>query len=789
MCLSRWYWFVISLILCCGAGMYYILRTPRVYQRGASIVIKDDTFGGTSGGDVGSSFAGIGFLQANTNVLNELASISSPTIIMEAAKRLGLDVSYSTPGLLHDRTLYGPNLPVEISFPDLDDKTSGALKAVITPEGTITLKDFIDKEGPMDTDVEISGRYDRRDTLSTPLGRVAVAPGAKYIGDPLEKPMEIKVKHSTLVNVANTYGERMITESPDEYGTVITLDITDVSPARAEDLLQTIIDVYNENWIEDKNRIAVSTSAFIQERLAVIEHELGDVDADISTFKSEHGVPDVDMAAQLYFNRATNTDDEITELDNRLSMANYMHDYLDNSANALKVLPANSGIENLNIETQITAYNTRLLERNNLVENSSTENPIVVDMDTQLEGMRHAIMQSIDNYIVTLRKQISTARSSKATESSRLQASPSQAKYLLSVERQQKVKESLYLYLLQKREENELSQAFTAYNTRLITPPMGDDKPVSPNRRNVMLISALLGLLIPLGCIYAHEVMNTSVRGRKDIEGLTVPFVGEIPLGYRPRRGLRRLRKAHPDEQDRRIIMVRHGACDTINEAFRVIRTNLELMTDGSATGGHVIMLTSANPGSGKTFISINLATVLAIKGYRVAVVDLDLRKGSVSTFAGSPSLGISSYLSGHAALSDITVHEINGVENLNLIPAGTLPPNPAEMLYSSRLETLIEKLRGEYDYILLDCPPVEIVADAKIINKHADMTLFVIRSGILERDMLPHIQSFYDTGRYRNMAIVLNGTDTSHLGTLRSTYGYGYGYGYQPKKNNSDKN
>ena len=183
--------------------------------------------------------------------------------------------------------------------------------------------------------------------------------------------------------------------------------------------------------------------------------------------------------------------------------------------------------------------------------------------------------------------------------------------------------------------------------------------------------------------------------------------------------------------------------------------------------------------GSGKTFITMNLATVLAIKGKRVAVVDLDLRKGSLSTFVGSPSKGVSSYLSGHATVDDIIVRSANDTENLDLIPVGTLPPNPAEMLYSPRLATLIDTLRSKYDIVLLDCPPVEVVADAKIINAHADMTVFVVRSGLLERDMLPQIQQFYDTRRYRNMAIVLNGTDTSHLGSLRSTYGYGYGYGY----------
>mgnify|MGYP002930011184 FL=1 len=779
LCLSRWYWFVISLAVCCGGAVYYILKTSPVYERSASILIKDDRLSGTTGGDVGQAFTGMGFLQANTNVLNELVSITSPTVMWEVSRRLGLDVGYTTAGMFHDRVLYGSDLPVRLSFPGMGEKGSGSLTAVVNPDGTVKLEGFADKEGPIEGAEAVTGSYERLDTVMTPLGDVAIAPNPAWKGGKLTEPLEINVTRTPLSVVARRWAGALSAEKPEDYATVIALSLSDVSTQRAEDILNAVIDVYNENWIKDKNRIAVSTSDFIRDRLAVIESELGNVDSDISSYKSTHMVPDVEQASQLYFSRAAAASDEVAGLNNRLAMARYIRDYLTNSANSFNVLPANAGLENLNIETQISGYNTRLLERNNLVENSSTQNPLVVDMDNQLAGMRQAILQSIDNYVVTLNSQVRTAEHSQAAASSRLQANPSQARYLLSVERQQKVKESLYLYLLQKREENELSQAFTAYNTRVINPPMGSDLPVAPNRRNVMLVAVLLGLLIPLGAIYLSETLNSKVRGRKDLESLSVPFVGEIPLGYRRRRGLALLRKAHDDEKDRRVVMVRKGSGNTINEAFRVIRTNLELMTDAEASGAHVIMVSSANPGSGKTFITMNLATVLAIKGKRVAVVDLDLRKASLSAYAGSPAKGVSAYLSGHATAQEIMVKNVNGTEGLDLIPVGALPPNPAELLYSPRLKALIDDLKGRYDYVLLDCPPVEVVADAKIINRYADLTLFVVRAGLLEREMLPHIQQFYDSGRYHNLAIVLNGTETSHLCSLRSTYGYGYGYGY----------
>ncbi len=795
MCLSRWYWFVLSLFVCCGFAFYQILKTPKVYQRNALLMIKDDRLGGTAGGDVGSSFSGMGFLQSNTNITNEVISITSPTVMYEVVKRLGLNVNYTVPGMFYPRQLYGANLPVTLKFVDVEDKQPVSLKATLFPDGKMQLSDFdlgkTDENGaPLVYKPVVIKDFHMLDTIKTPAGNVVYAPNAAFQGT-ISEPMEIDVMRRSVHDTALGCASNLKAEIPEDWSSVISLTYKDVSIDRAEDILNSVIEVYNENWVRDKNRIAVSTSEFIKERLAVIEQELGGVDSEISSFKSTHMVPDIDAAAQAYFNRASQATDEVLQLNNRLGMARYIRNYLANSANSFNVLPANSGLENLNIEQQITEYNQKLLERNNLVENSSTANPLVINMDNQLDGIRQAILQSIDNYIVTLNSYIRAAQTNQATASSRLQANPSQARYLLSVERQQKVKESLYLYLLQKREENELSQAFTAYNTRVITPPTGSNAPVAPNPRSIMMVAVLVGLLIPTGAIYLCETFNTKVRGRRDLERLSVPFIGEIPLGYNKRKGLQRLRKAHEDEKDRRIVMVRKGSGNTINEAFRVIRTNLELMTDAETTGAHTLMITSANPGSGKTFITMNLATVLAIKDKKVVIVDLDLRKASLSSFVQNPAVGVSAYLSGHATLDQILVHRpVEPPKRIDpkqpakdhfvdIVPVGAIPPNPAELLYSPRLKSLLDKLRAEYDYVLLDCPPIEVVADAKIINRHTDMTVFVIRAGLLEREMLPRIQELYDNQRYHNIAIILNGTDQSHLGPLSSRYGYGYGYGY----------
>ena len=442
-------------------------------------------------------------------------------------------------------------------------------------------------------------------------------------------------------------------------------------------------------------------------------------------------------------------------------MARYIRNYMTASGNRGQLLPANTGLQGGNVEQQISEYNAMQLQRNNLVANSSESNPLVTDMDHSLSALHDAIISSIDNLIVSLNTQIASLERSEAQTTARIAANPGQAKHLLSVERQQKVKEQLYLFLLQKR--------FTAYNTRLITPPTGSNVPTAPNSRNVLLMALAIGLLLPATVLFIRENSNTKVRGKKDVEALSMPFAGEIPLaGGRRRRLPWRGEEAAPVG-----IAVRAEGRDAVNEAFRVLRTNLEFMSQGAGTG-NTVMVTSMNPGSGKTFVTANLAASLAVKGERVVAVDLDLRRASLSRYVGSPGTGLSGYLAGQELTAgDITVGAA-GCPGLDVIPVGAIPPNPSELLLSGRLERLLGELRGRYDRVLLDCPPDGIVADAAIIARQAASTLFVVRAGMMERNMLPEVDGLYAAGKYNGMALVLNATENTP-----KKYGYRYGYGY----------
>lgn len=436
-----------------------------------------------------------------------------------------------------------------------------------------------------------------------------------------------------------------------------------------------------------------------------------------------------------------------------------------------QLLPSGMLSHNAGLESQISKFNELQMQRNNLASSSSEGNPLVKDLDQQLATLRTAVSGSLNNTINQVRIQINGMQAKANQNTAQIASSPIQAKQLLSVERQQKVKEALYIYLLQKREENQLSQAFTAYNTRIVTPPMGSRRPTAPVRRNIWLVALLLGLAIPAAIVYIVESLDTKIRGKKDIENVSIPFIGEIPLYGDKKKRLEAEGK----------ILVQAKKRNMINEAFRVVRTNVEFMSN-SYDNAKVFMVTSINPGSGKTFVTINLASSFTLKDKKVIVLDLDIRKGSVGRYlnVGTKTRGVANYLSGQE--TDWKKMIVNSADcpRLDILPCGTIPPNPAELLSNGRLEELIADLREQYDYIFLDSAPVDIVADTAIIADQADMTIFVIRTGLLSKDMIPTIEGYYTDKKLKNMGLVLNGSEiaTGRYGYHRHGYGYGYGYG-----------
>lgn len=772
MFVPKWYWFAISLFITLTIAVLYLLSTPPIYTRTAAILVKDNSKSSSSTSAM-NDFSDLGIFKSNTNINNELLTLKSPTLMTEVVNRLGLNETFTIRKGLKNVDLYKVS-PVTITF---CDKTEVPL--------SFTIK-FSSKEAFAISELEISGE-DIGETLSAQMGDSIQTSAGIMIVSPTQEFTDafigtsIRYVRGSVRAAVDTYSNALVAELGNEDATIINLSINDTSIRKAEDILNTLIEVYNENWIRDKNQIAVSTSQFISDRLGVIESELGHVDENISSYKSEHLLPDVQAASSLYMAQSAENNKELSTLNNQLSTAQYIRREL-NTKQLDQTLPANSGIVSANIETQISEYNNLVLDRNRLIANSSEKNPLVKNMASSLQSMQRTIIQSVDNLIVSLNTQIRSLRRQEEATTNRLASNPNQAKYLLSVERQQKVKEELYLYLLQKREENELSQAFTAYNTRLITAPRGSMFPTAPRKMNILLVAFAVGLLVPAVGIFMKENMNTKVRGRKDLENLSIPFIGEIPQYSGTKKKWWEFK--HRKRQDMKIIVVNEGNRNIINEAFRVLRSNMDFMASKD-NNQHVFVLTSFNPGSGKSFLAINIAISFAIKKKKILVIDGDLRHRTVSSYVDSPNKGLSDYLNNQIEDWKEIIVSYKGYTNLHILPIGTIPPNPTELLEDSKLSMLIEALRPEYDYIFIDCPPVDIVADTQIIEKWADRTIFVVRSGLLDRSMLSELENMYTGKRFKNLSMILNGTESTGG---RYGYRYGYHYGYASYYGSKDK-
>lgn len=772
MFVPKWYWFAISLFIALTIAVLYLLSTPPIYTRTAAILVKDNSKSSSSTGTM-SDFSDLGIFKSNTNINNELLTLKSPTLMTEVVHRLGLNETFTVRKGLKNVDLYKVS-PVTITFCD---------KIEVPLSFTI---EFSSKEAFTISELEISGE-DIGETLSAQMGDSIQTSAGVMIISPTQEFTDafigtsIRYVRGSVRAAVDTYANALVAELGNEDATIINLSINDTSIRKAEDILNTLIEVYNENWIRDKNQIAVSTSQFISDRLGVIESELGHVDENISSYKSEHLLPDVQAASSLYMAQSAENKKELSTLNNQLSTAQYIRREL-NTKQLDQTLSANSGIVSANIETQISEYNNLVLDRNRLIANSSEKNPLVKNMASSLQSMQRTIIQSVDNLIVSLNTQIRSLRRQEEATTNRLASNPNQAKYLLSVERQQKVKEELYLYLLQKREENELSQAFTAYNTRLITAPRGSMFPTAPRKMNILLVAFAVGLLVPAVGIFMKENMNTKVRGRKDLENLSIPFIGEIPQYSGTKKKWWEFK--HRKRQDMKTIVVNEGNRNIINEAFRVLRSNMDFMANKD-NNQHVFVLTSFNPGSGKSFLAINIAISFAIKKKKILVIDGDLRHRTVSSYVDSPNKGLSDYLNNQIEDWKEIIVSYKGYTNLHILPIGTVPPNPTELLEDSKLAMLIEALRPEYDYIFIDCPPVDIVADAQIIEKWADRTIFVVRSGLLDRSMLSELENMYTGKRFKNLSMILNGTES--IGG-RYGYRYRYHYGYASYYGSKDK-
>lgn len=759
--LKRWYYYVGTVILCLVVAFVYVHRTAPQYQKAATVLIKDKD-SGTRTPSEAQIFKEVGFMDLSGNVENEILIFKSLHLAQMVVEQLNLEVSYQAETFWRPVDLYGKT-PVTVSFAD-DTDLACRFRLALLPNKKVELKELFYKGEQLD----FQKTFALNETVQTPVGNIVVKPTSFYSGDCIGQ--ELIVTKNTVLAVGNALSARITAAKASKESSMIQLSITDEVPQRAADILNALIDAYKKDIVNDKNTVARNTERFVVERLAVLEKELGNVDSRIAAYRSENQLVDATQSG-LYLQKADQFQNEAVQLQTEIELTRYLKEFLLQPKNDDSLIPLSTGVSEANLVSQINEYNKLRLQCNKLEGPSAGDNPVVQDLRQAMNSLRESILHTMDNHMEALQLRLNSTLKQEARSTGQAASIPNHQKTVLSAERQQKVKEQLYVYLLQKREENALAEYIAESNARVIDLAKGSNLPVAPKTQLIYLAALILGLGLPTGVFFLILLLDNKVRNRKDIERkLSLPFLGDIPY----------------KKGNEGMLAVRVDGTDSVTESFRMLRTNLSFMKED----GHpvqVLMTTSMNEGAGKTFVGSNLAAMMAFAGKRVLLVDLDIRKASLSRqFGGKRQKGVTNYLIGQVEQVEELIHPVNGCPGLDIIYSGAIPPNPAELLLSDKLDELIDAVKDRYDLVLLDGVPTGVVADAAIVARLADLTLFVARAGVLDRRQLPDIEQIYQNGKLKKMAVVLNSVKEEQLGYGHYGYAghsYGYGYGNNQKK------
>ena len=762
-----------ALGLCLGAA--YLQKTQPSYSRYTTLLVKENGKKGAKG--ISDQLMDLGLIGNSSKVDNEIEEFKSPYLMYMAIKKLNLHTTYHERKLLRNSDLYTKS-PISATFPDAQDANTFSLKVDIKGPTDFALSHFrwTDPETrlPKEKDTVITARAFQ--CVNTPVGKVIVEPNGNGLTEKDQK-RSITIKRDNPNVLADVYANGMKVELVSKMSSVIKLSLTDVSQQRADDLLKALVDIYTFERLEENRLNAETTNKFIDNRLVTLEKELGKIDNNIEGYKSIELVTNVyseglgDVTEQKQYNARA------LEAVTQLEIAKYINECLSDTSMKDQLLPNNAGITDPSLGNLVSNYNEMVIKKRRLVANSSVKHPLVKEMDETLRQLRSSISSTLANIIHTNSMKVETLKTKEAQINKKIARNPQQEKYLQTIGRQQKIKETLYLFLLQKREENELSGNMEVSNIRVITPPRGPQAPVSPQKAKILLISLIAGMGLPTFIIWLLLTLDGTVRSKKDLDGLTLPFLGSVPLTKRIKDNSKQTMPLRIEVEDKN----RNG----INEAFRVLRTNFSFMAGHDS---ELILFTSFYPNSGKTFVSANLAMSLALMDKRILMVDMDLRKAELSKNLCDMRKGVTSLLNGDKETLKGCIIKSKLHDNIDILPSGVIPPNPAELLQNERLDSLMSELRGKYDYVFLDCTPLNLVADASIVGKYADLVLFVMREGQFQRDALPDLEELYHSGTFKRMCTILNGSLNTNgvygqyhrYGSYGSYKSYGNNYGYK---------
>ena len=760
--LIHWPWFVGAVVACLIAAWVYLHMSTPVYNISATVLIKDDKKGGSAGMLSGLESLGLdGMISSSQNIDNEIEVLRSKTIVKEVVEDLGLYISYTDKDEFPSRNMYKTS-PVQVS---LTPQEADLLEKPMTVEMTLQPQGSIDVNVKIGDD-EYQKHFEKlpavfptdKGTLAfflTPDSVLSSKRTSEETTDSEKTTRNITATINKPLAVAKAYCKNMTIEPTSKTTSVAVISLKNSNVQRGKDFINKLLEMYNINTNNDKNEVAQKTAEFINERISIISKELGSTEKDLESFKRGAGITDLTSDAQIALTGSAEYEKKRVENQTQINLLQDLQRYMQNEG--YEVLPSNIGLQDVNLAAAINRYNDVLVERKRLLRTSTENNPTIINLDTSISAMKENVQVSLDRVLRGLFITKADLDREASRYSRRISEAPGQEREFVSIARQQEIKAGLYLMLLQKREENAITLAATANNAKIIDEAIADDAPVSPRSKITYLIALILGVGIPVGVIYLLELTKFKIEGRADVEKLTsAPIVGDIPL----------------TDEKQGAIAVFENQNNLMSETFRNIRTNLQFMLENDKK---VILVTSTVSGEGKSFISANLAISLSLLGKKVVIVGLDIRKPGLNKVFNIPrkEIGITQYLANPennlmdlVQLSDVS-------KNLYILPGGTVPPNPTELLARDGLDKAIETLKKNFDYVIMDTAPVGMVTDTLLIGRVADLSVYVCRADYTHKNEYTLINELAEKDKLPSLCTVINGLDLK-----RRKYGYYYGYG-----------
>ena len=761
--LIHWPWFVGAVIVCLISAYIYLYVATPVYNISATVLIKDDKKGGSSNNVAGLDELGLsGLITSSQSIDNEIEVLRSKTLVKEVVNYLNLYVTYQDDDQIPSKELYKTS-PVQVNMTPQEAeklKTKVVIEMVLHPQGSLDVnvkmedkeiqKHFEKLPAILPTNQGTLSFFQTTDSISSKKN--------EEVGSPVQDMRHITATISQPMNVARRYCENLSIEPTSKTTSVVTVSLKNSSLQRGQDFINQLLEMYNRNTNNDKNEIAQKTAEFIDERIGIISKELGSTEADLETFKRDAGITDLSSDAQIAL--TGNAEYEKKQVENRtqISLVEDLKKYLGH--NEYEILPSNVGLKDITLAAQIDRYNEMLIERKRLLRTSTENNPAIINLDTSIRATKANVQATLEGTLQGLFITKADLDREAKRYMRRISDAPGQERQYVSIARQQEIKAGLYLMLLQKREENAIMLAATANNAKIIDDAIADVIPVSPKRSIIYLAALCLGIAIPVVVIYMIDLTKFKIEGRADVEKLTsVPIAGDIPL---------------TDEKNTKegSIAVFENQNNLMSETFRNIRTNIQFMLQNNKK---VILVTSTVSGEGKSFTSANLAISLSLLGKKVVIVGLDIRNPGLNKVfnLSSKEKGITQYLANPEMdlMSLVQLSDVN--RNLYILPGGTVPPNPTELLARDGLDKAIEILKKNFDYVILDTAPIGMVTDTLLIGRVADLSAYVCRADYTHKAEYTLINELFHEQKLPNLCTIINGVDLK-----KRKYGYYYGYG-----------